>query len=54
MSIGVNMVKNNIKAVMLSIDNENIILIYSDGGYKNLPVEQVEKIIIDIERNGDE
>lgn len=46
--------KNNIKAVMLSSDNENIILIYSDGGYKNLPVEHVERIIIDIERNGDE
>ena len=39
---------------MLSSDNENIILLYSDGGYKNLPVEQVEKIIIDIGRNGDE
>lgn len=54
MNIGMDMKKNNIKAVMLSSDNENIILIYSDGGYKNLPVEHVERIIIDIERNGDE
>ena len=54
MNIGVDMKKNNIKAVILSSDNENIILIYSDGGYKNIPVEHVEKIIIDIERSGDE
>ncbi len=54
MSIGVDMVKINIKAVMLSSDNENIILIYSDGRYRNLPVEYIERIIIDIERNGDE
>lgn len=54
MDMGANMKKICIKAVMLSSDNENIILIYSDGGYKNLPIEQIEKIIIDIERNGDE
>nr|DAM45336.1 MAG TPA: hypothetical protein [Caudoviricetes sp.] len=48
------MKKISIKVVILSSDNENIILIYSDGGYKNIPVEHVEKIIIDIERSGDE
>ena len=54
MDMGADMKNDNIRAVMLSSDNENIILIYSDGGYKNLPVEQIEKIIIDIERSGDE
>ena len=54
MDMGADMKKISIKAVMLSSDNENIILIYSDGRYKNLPIEQIEKIIIDIERNGDE
>ena len=52
LDMGADMKKNNIKAVMLSSDNENIILIYSDGEYKNIPVEHVEKIIIEIERSG--